>query len=409
MPPPPMPMMPPPPMPPQLPEFLELDGNLALGTFDTESSIRELVTSLHAVVEAFKQFSETIPTNIRMNCVYFSGVDAALSRMDDAAKAIVPSRFFNEHSLYPSTALDRLLNTTELVAEIFSYFDLPNLLVLRQVNHRFRDVIGTQKLQKALFMIPDMSSRFRIPMENFDSFRSDKNLEKVNEYPRLKILQTSSPWSTFAAPTPGVRIELSCDAGLERFVISSLYRQMLVCQPPIKRFTVDHVGCCRDRRQTLRAYHNNVAKPVVEVETGVIIGDVYDAAKAIVKEHHLCPLAPIDILDDEGVVQPDVGFVGFVDTDGIQSIQDQNLWAFGPTTAGVLGASPRRAERSAKDKSHLQAYSTAKLLAAHNEIAIPTLAEYDAQRVYYDGLPQPYWLEQGLPRPRWLDGIDGPH
>lgn len=123
--------------------------------------------------------------------------------------------------------------------------------------------------------------------------------------------------------------------------------------------------------------------------------NIYDAAEAIAKEHRLCPLAPIELLDDEGIVHPDVGFIGFVEatddpTDG------QNRWRFDPT---AFRGSARGEERSAKDKSHLYAYSTAEMLAAHSEIAIPTLAEYDEERVYYESLPRPYWL----------DGIDGPH
>jgi hypothetical protein len=203
-------------------------------------------------------------------------------------------------------------------------------------------------------------------------------------------LQVSSHWSTFPARTPGVRIELKCDAGLDRFVISSVYLQILICQPPVTTVKVGYVGCCcRDKRQLLRSYYDKVITLDLDVETGVTIGDVYNAAANVVKEHRFCPLAPIEMMDDEGIVQPNVGFIGFGEgTNGLEG------WRLEPD---AYRGSARREGRSAKDKSHLQAYSTAKMLAAHNEIAIPTMAVYDEKRIYYESLPRPYWL----------DGLDG--
>jgi hypothetical protein len=162
----------------RIPDILELHGNLAAWALrpglDMESSIRELVASQHAVMKAFRQVSDSTIINTSTCSINFSEIESALRRMDNAAKAIVPHRFFNEqHCLNPISAPRRLLRTTEVVAKIFEYLDVCHLLVLRQVNHKFRDVVdGTRRLQKALFMMPDVTSRFSIPMDNFDAFHS---------------------------------------------------------------------------------------------------------------------------------------------------------------------------------------------------------------------------------------------
>lgn len=77
-------------------------------------------------------------------------------------------------------------------------------------------------------------------------------------------------------------------------------RNMLICQPPIKSLNV-YTRCCHPS-WSWRNTHDPAE--VIEVETGVRMGDLIDAYQRITAAHRMCPDAEPPDHDDEGFVKP---------------------------------------------------------------------------------------------------------
>jgi hypothetical protein len=293
-----------------------------------------------------------------------SNLEKSLLRMDQATKTFVPPKFFNElHNHNGSSTPHRLLDITEILERIFLLCDIQGLLILRQVNRNFRDVIAQSSgLQRALFLKADISRAFDMPA-------SMENLSVPDNLPRLKTFGVPHiDESGVLTSQTNVRVNLQCGDGFDRFTISPLYRRMLVCQPPVKKLTIDSLSCCGARRDILRTYFESISHDTeLEVDTGVRVGDVYDAAEAEAIVHRLCPLASVEMMNDDGIVHPDVKYSGFV----AATVSSRMSGSHGY----VSRVQPRRAERerSKKKKAQLLAYKFAKMLGAYDERMLDTV------------------------------------
>lgn len=267
-------------------------------SFDLEASVRELVASQNATREAFRELCDFVSLNNSEVRGKVSVADAAIQRMDEATKALIQPRFFNElHDHTAPKSPHRALEVVEVAESIFLFLGMKDILNLRKVNRHFYDIVSQRpELQKALFLLPDSEKAFTIPMVSFADFFSDEHRSKLSDYPDLVLTQLNSQSDfTLSITQHKVRAKFRCSKGLDKFSLSPMFRRMLVSQPPIKKVTIDSISCCRfgDRGHHLRSYYNKKAAPVVENEIGVTIGDIYDAAEAITKEHRLCPLVRV--------------------------------------------------------------------------------------------------------------------
>jgi hypothetical protein len=363
--------------------------------FVMEESLRELVASQHATFRAFKELRGCLTTADKSVQDATKELEDELHRVDAATKAFLPPRYFNElHGHDALTMPHRALSTAEILETIFLQLDLEDLLVLRKINRKFRDVISeTKSLQQATFLSAATDKHFRIPLSDSHHIDMIGALFDVQR-PRLQISGKTSIHES-GMPMPNqTQVQIQITGELERFNVTSMYRRMLVCQPPVKEIIVQPMSCCGSRRHYLRSYYDKgpVQTPL-KAETGITLGDIYDFAAQVAKQHRLCPCASTESLDDQGFVHPKIALSGTVDAESHDQINNciDPLGLCG--TLPPLSTPPDSSNRSKKKKVHLKAYRTAKLLAAHNDVPIPTLKEYDEKRVYYEGLPKPYWLD----------------
>lgn len=82
------------------------------------------------------------------------------------------------------------------------------------------------------------------------------------------------------------------------------YRDVLICQPPIKAMKT-YMNCCSQHR-----LRTDTRKPceTIKNKNGLRVGDLLDAYLRIPETHRLCPDAHLQLHDEEGFVKPGIYF-----------------------------------------------------------------------------------------------------
>jgi hypothetical protein len=143
--------------------------------------------------------------------------------------------------------------------------------------------------------------------------------------PTARIIVTlSTSWDTASLPRAG-----------------SLYRAMLITQPPIKVVTMVANCCSPDGygygyppghflRLTNGPPTPDPSLPQITSETGITLGDLLDAAETVVEAHRLCPQAPFTALNDGRYVRVAARFEGTVRVRPDDPIVLENQWPSPP-------------------------------------------------------------------------------
>lgn len=394
--------------------------------FEIDQAVHELVASQHELSGIFEQLYPHLSIDITNVHTDFTSLQTGLRRVDLATKALLPPIYFNELHRHNHAAVPhRALETAEVLENILLHLSFHELLLARQVSRQFRAVVDeTQILRQMMFLHPDDDTTFfRVPFNDSNEL-AQTLLPETRPHLTISSYLYSSE-SSLNVNQKRISIKLTCTDGLHHFSIRAQYRRMLVSQPPLKKISLESVSCCKFERDHLRSYYDRLPEiEPLEVDTGITIGHVYDLAEKVAKEHMLCPLAPALTLDKDGLVNPEIKFSGIVDVpwhklDGVDLVDPFcneagsgcfiDPFCLDPWTA--FPTSPRKkvkksqkkvvkkkAKEDAKQQAHLEAYRLAKVLAAHNEVPIPTLEEYDEKRVYYESLTKPFWFDTVMSR-----------
>lgn len=167
----------------------------------------------------------------------------------------------------------QLFSLDELVVPILSLVEHQTLLNARGVCKHFRDLIDTEdKLQQRLHLLPDFAAPEITAVEEFPNGLSyvspieetddDDNLVRVHTCVKIFVEMP--------------HLHFSCRIG-------TLWRSMLVTQPPVRSFQL--IGRCA------LLYDQDA----LSCDTGVTLGQVYDCLEMVVDRHNTncgkeCPL-----------------------------------------------------------------------------------------------------------------------
>lgn len=195
--------------------------------------------------------------------------------LDKYLSATIEPSFYNAVTPPGSSAAQRTFAVPELFEMIMDCLPSPAILAMTQTCREYKARIdNSQHLQLALCLRPaPAESRFRTPLATSLAFlpaggftckpaAGDRNILKTTEAgtTALAIMATFSPQGPNQA--------------LPR--IGTIYRRMLVTQPPVTELT-PVLDCCRDLRE-----------PIVR-QSGITIGDLYDSATETIEKHRWCP------------------------------------------------------------------------------------------------------------------------
>ena len=245
-------------------------------------------------------------------------IQSYVTEMGVFLRDIAPANAYNDSRKKRFEIAQRTFNITELLELILENLSIPDILSFYQLNKAMRDAIEhSPKLQTRLCLRespPD--SHLRTPISNLMKHAGDIDsglggavgfsCYSVQVWTALpinyKIENDSHTFSivAFFTPLPGQRL----------YHMGNRYRSMFICQPPIRKMKVS-MECCEN-------YQPLANPPVlgesrtISSERGLTIGDLYDCAKALMKEHRWCPNAYACHLDENGIVVVDVGFSGTV-------------------------------------------------------------------------------------------------
>ncbi|TKA71458.1 hypothetical protein B0A55_07799 [Friedmanniomyces simplex] len=229
-------------------------------------------------------------------------------------------------------AAQRVLELPELLENVLQYLEIPDILRFQQVNRSAcASVDGSPRLQSTLSLRPDPAgSPLRLPF-------ADANL-----FPQPAGFICSSHGQHARPDTP------------EGQALVTAHFLSLVGQPL-------RIGA-RCRRIKVKS------------DTGITVGDLYDAMRKIQEEHRLCPHAARIEHGDDGMVSANVKFTALV-----QLRSDDPMFQFwrDSEAARVQRGQMRLVERSKRveQNARISAYIAYKRTASADQAPIMTLKD----------------------------------
>lgn len=198
----------------------------------------------------------------------------------------------------------QVFSVTELLEHILLEGHPMDVLNFASVNRRAYDIVaGSSVLQRHMNLLPEVHARCFFT------------------YPKLGFTCTMEPKPHGSSLFGGTGIFGTGTSTSDTVVVYATFtpeklplrlgrrvRDMFICQPPIHEMRAT-VSCCNpDKHRSLfQTTHPvsdgmNLPHPIYS-ETGITVGDIYDACCALIKEHRLCPAAEAHQLDEEGFVK----------------------------------------------------------------------------------------------------------
>lgn len=199
------------------------------------------------------------------------------------SKAIHPM-FYNERHQDSSTIAHRVFDVVEVLEMILTHLEIPDVLIMSQVNHSIRRAIGdsTKPQMKLLLRPAPADSHVYTPFASglvasggfsclvFPAVvHRDRFNNTIPESAGTSLDNVvSSPVTAQFYPYIGQRLPR----------IGSTYRRMFCCQSPIQRMAA-YMRCYNEGRPGDDLPRNKAC--TVTVESGVTIGHLYDHAKKL--------------------------------------------------------------------------------------------------------------------------------
>ncbi|KAK3709303.1 hypothetical protein LTR37_011041 [Vermiconidia calcicola] len=207
-----------------------------------------------------------------------------------------------------------VLTTAELFENILAHLDPRDVLNALQLNKATSQLfINSPKLQDKLHLRPSKEEHVDSVFENprdgrqtFPLFRLHFGESSCDGPPPVEagpdeIVVVAEFFHWYSLPTIGSRC-----------------RAMLVCQPPVKELLIT-LACCLPAGPGYRLHASfnplTPSRPTlsqvdeeefdgykIRSETGITVGQVYDATKQLQEEHRYCPHAIIELHNADGTV-----------------------------------------------------------------------------------------------------------
>ncbi|KAK4892526.1 hypothetical protein LTR27_008990 [Elasticomyces elasticus] len=205
-------------------------------------------------------------------------------------------------------ATQQVFRTPELVEQILEHLGLADILSYDQVDRSARAIVAqSTPLQSSLLFRADAADTLlRLPFELYGDLRT------ASFYCRQSYAYDEGPNNAWRPSGTSGMILL--EAGFESTAnhirlpkIDVRCRKMLITQPPIKKMWI-RLQCCR--RAT--GLSDSEREHDLYSDTGITIGDLYDATKKAEEEHSLCHRASRMDHDDAGFVHSGVSFRAYV-------------------------------------------------------------------------------------------------
>ncbi|KAK5127052.1 hypothetical protein LTR85_008411 [Meristemomyces frigidus] len=315
-----------------------------------------------AVVQHHKtlgQILQRLPSNADCASDLAALVTAAKRELDHAAASMpaLLQQITVEERTSPATALvaEKVFEIPELFERILCNLDITDLLKAQQVNHRFFETIqSSPMLQWHMGLAPDAKHDFRLTLEN-----------------RIRGFMFSTDASMYARQIDGdnvaVRLQLFGRVAMPK--LGERARSILICQPPLKSIAL-FVDCCSGMYSTFQ--QQQLATPISTItsDTGITLGDIIDAAKAVKDQHRTCPRAREHEHDAQGNVDVNINFEGVLPV----AATDKALLE----KRNVQQAVEEEKKMVEAKRARLGPYLAAKSAAVANGTRILTLEEFEA-------------------------------
>lgn len=211
-----------------------------------------------------------------------------------------------------SVKAQQVFDTPELLEHIL--LDLPVRLLISAplVNRTFASTCyNSQYIQRRLGLRPDpnasLTTTFYSPLE-FWTFHCTINAGRSQGDSSISTKGTkyyiSARFGSYARndqwlPKLGTRV-----------------RTMLICQPPVNKIKAYLNCCCPPKERSWMGSATTRARrttpETLRSQSGITVGDLYDAAERLAKEHALCPFAEGFQINEDGIVDVCVTFEAVV-------------------------------------------------------------------------------------------------
>ena len=195
----------------------------------------------------------------------------------------------------------KIFETPEIAEEIYSYLSSYDLLQVQQVSTYTRDLIKSSiRLQRKMFLVSERRDHFRM-------LKLPTPVKKNCGDPdgRLRRCKLIFVHNINNETKEGRSMHVSL-----RFLevlpkLGSRVHQMYVCRPPV--LSLDYsTDCCPSESNA-----TDDVRTIINRD-GLTLGDLVNAARTMKEDHKLCPHAPLEQHDENGIVRPTVTFHGSV-------------------------------------------------------------------------------------------------
>lgn len=210
--------------------------------------------------------------------------------LGDFLTELLTSTPFNE--VIPASgnpAAQKALAVPELLETVLLALPVEDLSRVQRVSRHFYDAVeGSAKLQEQLSQRTRLSAFFRTPFRSMRKNNFACSLELAHDEVTGLVLNdgTLTAWFGNVALVPGSRI-----------------RSKFIVQPPVKEMT-SYINCCEmnlDAQADRYGHLDDIA--MVRNESGLTIGDLYDAARRLAQAHEHCPFADWSLHRADGTVR----------------------------------------------------------------------------------------------------------
>ncbi|KAK5691511.1 hypothetical protein LTR97_011504 [Elasticomyces elasticus] len=205
-------------------------------------------------------------------------------------------------------ATQQVFRTPELVEQILEHLGLAEILSYDQVDRSARAILAQSTPLQSLLSLRAYAddSLLRLPFELYGDLRT------ASFYCRQGYDYDNGPNNAWG---PGrtssmVLLEAGFESTANRIHLPKIdvrCRNMLITQPPIKKMWV-RLQCCR----RASGLSDSQREHDLHSDTGITIGDLYDATKKAEEEHSLCHRASRMDHDAAGFVHSGVSFRAYV-------------------------------------------------------------------------------------------------
>lgn len=260
---------------------------------------------------ASHQHQDTLPTDT------LTAMQTHLQGLKEFLGQISQTAIYNEVRSVDSTTAQDVFYVPEILELILSELPLRDLLTMQRVSRYMKTTIDkSSRLQTKLFFRPASTS---------SPFTAPHPLELTLIAPGFFC----EPIDVNGNPSQEVPKELTIKASFYLRAKQTLPlitpngRRMLICQPPIQEIEVK-VECC-PQAWTIEGPEEQAVPGVsfplgprthlvckLQNPLGLTIGDLHDCAKEVTENHRYCVNASYRMLDEYGLVNAGLKFVGKV-------------------------------------------------------------------------------------------------